>query len=219
MKKTTSILLAVLGSAALLACGGSPPPPAESAPPNDQASLPEPPKIAPTPPEPEKPVEPAPTPLAQVLVTDAAVIQKGFDATVGAPAATLKPDGAKGTDALAKGVRDASKKLPAGMQPDGPMALGSLKEKQHLQTDVTLAPGKCYSIVGFAAKVKDLDLFLYLPPGMLSGQDLTDDNKPIIGGAPTPMCPVASTAITYKLDIFADVGAGDVAVQVYSKGK
>jgi hypothetical protein len=66
--------------------------------------------------------------------------------------------------------------------------------------------------------VKDLDLYLFVPPGVLSGQDLTDDNKPIIGGAPQPMCPVSTTAVTYKLDIFADQGAGDVAVQLFSKG-
>ena len=103
--------------------------------------------------------------------------------------------------------------------PDGPLAMGSIKEKQHLQTDVTLAPGKCYSIVGYSKKVKDLDLYLLLPPGVLSGQDLTDDNKPVIGGPPQPMCPVSATSVTYKLDIFADAGSGDVAVQLFSKGK
>ena len=49
-------------------------------------------------------------------------------------------------------------KLPGGMKPEGPMATGALKEKQHLQTDITLQPGKCYSILGFSKKVKDLDL-------------------------------------------------------------
>jgi len=161
----------------------------------------------------------APSPLAQVLTTDSGQIQKIFDAASSAPAATLKPDGAKGGDALAKGVRDVAKKLSPGMQPDGPLAMGAVKEKQHLQTDVTLQPGKCYSIVGYSKKVKDLDLYLLLPPGILSGQDLTDDNKPIIGGAPQPMCPVSQTAITYKLDIFADSGGGDVAVQLFSKGQ
>jgi hypothetical protein len=160
-----------------------------------------------------------PSPLAQVLTTDSGQIQKIYDAATSAPAATLKPDGAKGGDTLAKGVRDVAKKLPAGMQPDGPLAMGNVKEKQHLQTDVTLQPGKCYSIVGYSKKVKDLDLYLLLPPGILSGQDLTDDNKPIIGGAPQPMCPVSQTAVTYKLDIFADSGGGDVAVQVFSKGQ
>jgi hypothetical protein len=160
-----------------------------------------------------------PSPLAQVLTTDSGQIQKIFQSATTAPAATLKQNGATGGDPLAKGIRDAAKKLTAGMQPEGPLAMGSIKEKQHLQTDVTLTPGKCYSIVGYSKKVKDLDLYLLLPPGILSGQDLTDDNKPIIGGPPQPMCPIAEKAITYKLDIFADSGGGDVAVQLFSKGK
>ena len=159
------------------------------------------------------------SPLAQILTTDSGQITKLFDAANAAPPATLKPSGATGGDVLGKGIRDAAKKLPAGMQPDGPLAMGNVKEKQHLQTDITMQPGKCYSIVGFSKKVKDLDLYLLLPPGILSGQDLTDDSKPIIGGAPQPMCPVAATAVTYKLDIFADQGSGDVGVQLYSKGK
>jgi hypothetical protein len=67
--------------------------------------------------------------------------------------------------------------------------------------------------------VKDLDLYLLLPPGILSGQDTTDDNAPVIGGPPQPMCPVATTPVTYKLDVVADQGAGEVAVQLYSKAK
>jgi hypothetical protein len=159
-----------------------------------------------------------PTPLGQVLLTDSGQIQKIYESASGAPAATLKEKGTGGGDPIAKGIRDAAMKLPSGMKPEGPMATGSLKEKQHLQTDVTLQPGKCYSIVGYSKKVKDLDLYLFVPPGVLSGQDLTDDNKPIIGGPPQPMCPVGGNAITYKIDIFADSGAGDVGVQLYSKG-
>ncbi len=161
----------------------------------------------------------APSPLASVLITDSGTVQKLFDAANTAPAATLKAGGATGTDPLAKGVRDNAKAAAPGMDPDGPLAMGSLKEKGHLQTDVTLKPGKCYAVVGYSPKIKDLDLHLFLPPGILSGQDTTDDNKPIIGRGPDWMCPAASTAITYKVDIFADDGAGEIAVQLYSKGK
>jgi hypothetical protein len=161
----------------------------------------------------------APSPLASVLITDSGTVQKLFDAANTAPAATLKAGGATGADPLAKGVRENAKAGAPGMDPDGPLALGSLKEKQHLQTDVTLKPGKCYAVVGYSPKIKDLDLHLFLPPGILSGQDTTDDNKPVIGRAPDWMCPGTSTAITYKVDIFADDGAGEIAVQLYSKGK
>ena len=88
-----------------------------------------------------------------------------------------------------------------------------------MQTDVTLKPGKCYAVVGFSSKVKDLDLYLLVAPGILSGQDTTDDNAPVIGRAPDWMCPVAKTPIRYTLDIVADQGSGDVAVQLYSKDR
>jgi len=230
-KKTAHLFvlgaLAGVGSLPALACGGGQKPAETASAPTDSSVLDTatPAASATGSPADSSSAAPAastdssPSPLAQVLTTDTGQIQKIFDAASAAPAATLKPDGAKGGDPLAKGVRDAAKKLPAGMQPDGPLAMGAVKEKQHLQTDVTLQPGKCYSIVGYSKKVKDLDLYLLLPPGILSGQDLSDDNKPIIGGPPQPMCPVSQSAITYKLDIFADQGAGDVAVQLFSKGQ
>jgi hypothetical protein len=223
--------LAGVCTAPVVACGGSTPKPAsapENAEPtsaleNPNATAASAPATAGTSAEPaggatSAATEPEP-PLAQVLTTDSAQIQKIFEAASSSPAATLKANGAKGGDPMAKGIRDAAMKLPPGMQPDGPLAMGSLKEKQHLHTDVTLQPGKCYSIVGFSPKVKDLDLYLLLPPGILSGQDLTDDNKPIIGGPPQPMCPISAQPVTYKVDIYAERGAGDVVVQLFSKGK
>lgn len=229
MNKTTAhlfTLLALAGAGVLpaLACGGAQKPADTAATPSDTAAPTDAPvasssaSAAPADSSSAAPADTAPSPLAQILTTDSGAVGKIWDAASSAPAATLKPSGATGGDVLGKGVRDAAKKLPAGMQPEGPLAMGSLKEKGHLQTDITLTPGKCYSIVGFSKKVKDLDLYLFVPPGVLSGQDLTDDNKPIIGGAPQPMCPVATTAVTYKLDIFADSGGGDVAVQLFSKG-
>jgi hypothetical protein len=219
------LLAGAVAVPALYGCGGSKAKPAEAAggEPKENSTLPEPSAISPAPTAPAESAtaatNDAPSPLGQVLTTDAGQIQKIYDAATSAPAATLKQNGAAGGDPLAKGIRDAAKKLVAGMQPDGPLAMGSIKEKQHLQTDVTLAPGKCYSIVGFSKKVKDLDLYLFLAPGFLSAQDLTDDNKPIIGGPPQPLCPDKDKAITYKLDILADSGGGDVAVQLFSKGK
>jgi hypothetical protein len=227
MTKNTAnllVLCALAGAGALpaYACGGTKKPAETAGEPAENSALDEakPSSAAPAPAASSAAeANDTPVPLAQVLTTDTAQIQKIFDAANAAPAATLKAGGATGNDPLAKGVRDAAKRLPAGMQPEGPLAMGSLKEKQHLQTDLTLQPGKCYSIVGYSKKVKDLDLYLLLPPGILSGQDLTDDNKPIIGGPPQPMCPVSPQAITYKLDIYAESGAGDVAVQLFSKGK
>jgi hypothetical protein len=219
---------AIAGLIVAVACGGkpaeAPPLPAASPEPVPVASAPStsapaaPSAEAPSPP-PATPTANTPTPLASVLTTDPTTIQKLFDDTSHASAATLKTKGASSDDPLAKGLREFAKKVAPGMNPDGPLAIGKLEEKQSLQAQVTLQPGKCYTIVGYSKKVKDLDLYLLLAPGILSGQDTTDDNTPFIGGGPQPMCPVAVTAVTYILGIVADEGAGDVAVQLYSKGK
>jgi hypothetical protein len=160
-----------------------------------------------------------PQPLATVLLTDAAAVQKLYDAASASPLATLKANGATGKGSLANGVRSIAKKAAPGMVPDGPMGTGSLKNKQHSHMDITLGPGKCYALIGYCPKSKDLDLYLLTPPGILSGQDTTDDNKPVVGRDPDAMCPAASRAVTYTLDIFADHGGGEFAVQLYSKDK
>jgi hypothetical protein len=156
-------------------------------------------------------------PLGAVLITDSSTVQKLFDASAAAPAATSKADGIKGATPVVKGIKDLAAKEAAGMTPDGPLQTATLKEKGHVHAEVTLGQGKCYALVGFSPTVKDLDVHLMLPPGILSAQDTTDDNKPVVGKAPDALCPSASTAITYKVDIFADQGAGDVGVQLYSK--
>ena len=79
------------------------------------------------------------------------------------------------------------------------------------------------SILGFSAPgaIRDVDLNLLAPPFYmtLAGQDLTHNNTPSIGAAPSPMCPVIAIPLQYKLDVFARSGSGTVAVQLYSKTK
>jgi hypothetical protein len=216
-------ILCATGALPTMACGGGSKPAATEGEPSENAALADK-KSTPTASaaaaasEAPSSAPPDTTPLAQVLETDTAAITKMFEAMTAAPAVTLKEKGLAGKDPLAAGIKDTSKKLSPGMKPEGPLATGKLAEKAHLRAEFTLASGKCYSILGFSPTVKDLDLYLLLPPGILSGQDLTDDNKPIIGGPPQPMCPVSQTPVTYKLDIFADRGAGDIAVQLFSKG-
>jgi hypothetical protein len=89
---------------------------------------------------------------------------------------------------------------------------------------VTLQAGKCYAIVGFSPPiggVKNLDINMLAPPFYmtLAGQDLTHNNTPTIGASPNPMCPVTPFPLQYKLDVFAQSGSGQVAVQLYSKTK
>lgn len=159
------------------------------------------------------------TPLATLLYGTAggggADQQKLFELVSSAPAAKPDPAGSAGTDANAKKIRELAKQFAPGMNPDGPLYRATLKENERVQVELTLKSGTCYAIVGYGDKLKDLDLRLMLPPGVLSSQDTTDDMAPIIGRAPDPFCP--SSQMTYKLDVFAEKGGGDVAVLVYSK--
>jgi hypothetical protein len=230
MKKNRIVLSGALAAmvtlvpaAAFLACGGGTPAESPPATPVSSASA-SPPAAsdsaaasASAAPADSASAAPQPTPLGAVLITDASVVQGLFDAASASPEATTKTGGVSGGSPLAKGIRELAKQQATGMTPEGPLHTGTLKEKGHLHTDVTLSQGKCYALVGFSTTVKDLDVHLLLPPGILSAQDTTDDNKPVVGKAPDALCPAASTAITYKVDIFADQGAGDVAVQLYSK--
>lgn len=214
-------------AASLFACGGGKPadsPASASSAPSagasasasgSEASAAPPPASAAAPARASAPPQAAP--LGAVLITDASVVQKLFDAASASPPATAKAGGASGADPLAKGIRDLAKQQATGMEAEGPLQTGTLKEKQHLHADMTLKPGKCYALVGFSTSIKDLDVHLLLPPGILSAQDTTDDNKPVVGKAPDALCPSGATPITYKVDIFADQGAGDAALQLYSK--
>ena len=234
MNKTTNgfalagmLGLVAVAPATLFACGGGKPAesPAASAASSSSAVASGSSEAAPTAPSSSASAAPAASaaaapevaPLGAVLITDGSVVQKLFDGASSSAAATAKAGGVAGADPLAKGVRELAKQQATGMEADGPLQTGTLKEKQHLHADVTLKPGKCYALVGFSTTVKDLDVHLLLPPGILSAQDTTDDNKPVVGKAPDALCPRGTTAITYKVDFFADQGAGDIAVQLYSK--
>ncbi len=189
--------------------------------------------VSPTPSEPQPASPPAPAAPSSIPVpvvdaasayvppADPTTVQELFDDTTNAPPAVLKAKAAAGDPAAAMSqtLTELAKTAAPGMGPDGPLAVGSLKEKQSLQEDITFLPGKCYAILGYSRQVKDVDLYLLLPPGILSAQDGTTSGTPVIGGPDRPMCPIATVPVTYKLRIVADHGAGEVAVQLYSKSR
>jgi hypothetical protein len=160
----------------------------------------------------------APASSGSILSEDTGTVDQLYAAAKAAPQATLVASG-PGSDAIGQGVKDAASKAAPGMQPDGPMATAKLSENGHAQATITLQGGKCYAIVGFSSDVKDLDLNVFDPAGIASYQDQSDDNHPVIGKPTEPLCPASAQPITYLLDLFADVGSGDVAAQLYSKPK
>jgi hypothetical protein len=162
-----------------------------------------------------------PPPLAQILTTDPGQLAALLSAAQTAASATLQQPGAVPGDPLEAGIKGLAATHAKGMQPDGQMAKGDLKEGDHLSMLVNLQAGRCYTIIGFSPKgqVVDLDLRLLAPPfyNMLAGQDTTDNNTPVVGKGSGPMCPVIPVPIAYKVDIHAQKGAGKAGVQLYSK--
>jgi hypothetical protein len=160
--------------------------------------------------------------LSTVLTTDPAQLQQIFTAAAGASTASLAPGGSVG-DPIESGIRSVASKAAPGMQPIAPIAKGTLQEKGHSEMMVTLEVGKCYSIVGYSpgGGVADLDLHLLAPPlyNILTGEDTTDDNTPVVAKAPNPICPAAAVPLPYKVDIFADRGSGAFGVELFSKAK
>jgi len=169
--------------------------------------------------------QPGPTaaPTAPLAPTDPNSLQGILQGLQGALSGTLVSPGALTGDLSDAGLKALALKVAPGMQPEGDELKQNLPEGQHAVMMVTLQAGKCYTIVGFSplGGVKNLDLNLLAPPlyMTLAGQDLTHNNTPTIGGAPSAMCPVLMFPLQYKLDVFAQSGSGQVAVQLYSKSK
>jgi hypothetical protein len=166
---------------------------------------------------------PSAAPTAPLAPTDPNSLQGILNGLQGALGGQLVAPGGLAGDLTEAGLKAQAMRVAPGMQPEGQELKQQLNEGQHAVIMVTLQAGKCYTVVGFSplGGVKDLDLNMLAPPlyMTLAGQDLTHNNTPTIGAAPSPMCPVIMFPLQYKLDVFAQSGSGQVAVQLFSKNK
>jgi hypothetical protein len=156
-------------------------------------------------------------PLAPLLNGDPKRDQRLYQAAASAPTAKLDPLGTSSSDSVAKKIQAAAKKWAPGMSSEGSMFRATMNQGDHAQGDLELKSGMCYAVVGASDKVTDLDLHVFVPPGVLVAQDTTDDPTPVVGATPDPYCPDKDG--TYKLDMFAERGAGAAGAQLYSKSK
>jgi hypothetical protein len=162
-------------------------------------------------------------PLAPVFTQDPAQLAALLAAAAAAGQALMQPPGTQPGDPAEAGLRNLSTTWAAGMTPEGQIAKGTLGPQGHSQFIINMAPGRCYTIIGFSpqGQITDLDLNLLAPPiyTMLAGQDGMTGNTAVIGKAPNPMCPISPIALPYKVDIYAKQGQGAFAVQVFAKNK
>ena len=176
-------------------------------------------------PGPQATAQPAATaaPLGSVVTTDPNQLAAIFAQAAQAGQAMLQQPGAVVGDPVELGIKALSIKHAQNESPEGAIAKAQLQEGGHSEFMLPMQPGKCYTIIGFSptGQVKNVDLHLLAPPfyNVLAGQDVTDNNSPVIGSTPNPMCPIIPVALTYKVDIFARSGSGNVGVQIFSKNK
>jgi hypothetical protein len=182
---------------------------------------------------PPGPAPSAPTaPAGPLAPFDPNSLQSILQGIQGALQGTLIAPGALPADLTEAGLKAQSLRVAPGMQPEGDQLKQNLAEGQHAVMMLTMQAGKCYTIVAFSpvgginegGGVKDLGLNLLAPPLYitLAGQSMTHSNTPTIGAmgsSPSAMCPVIAFPLQYKLDVFARLGSGQVAVQLYSKSK
>ncbi len=195
------------------------PPAAQSAyPPTSQA-------LNATPPPGQAPSAP-PVPAGPLAPFDPNSLQSILQGIQGALQGTLVAPGALPADLTEAGLKAQSLRVAPGMKPEGDQLKQTLAEGQHAVMMLTMTAGKCYTVVAFSpvGGVKDLELNLLAPPLYitLAGQSMTHNSTPTIGAigsSPSAMCPVIAFPLQYKLDVFARLGSGQVAVQLYAKSK
>jgi hypothetical protein len=134
---------------------------------------------------------------------------------------TGTPAGGTGDSASDLVMKNAAT-LAKGMSPEGTLVTKTLAEGETTSVTVTLQAGKCYTAIAASTKdgVKDLEMRLLMPPFFTVEveKDKRSDNVAVIG-SPSPQCPITLFPIPYRLDVTAKKGAGNVAVQLFSKTK
>jgi hypothetical protein len=120
-------------------------------------------------------------------------------------------------------ITTAAPKLAPKMDKEGQPARATLKEGEHFGMVVSLAPGRCYTFIGFSppGQVSQLDLkLLAMPLNVEAGKSgATDKAMPVMGKGTAAICPVLPVAVPYKLDVAATKGAGRMGVYVYARNK
>lgn len=172
------------------------------------------------------PVAPQPATVdAGSYVTAPPVVDAGApteDAGAADAGLVLNTDSVADT-AIDLAIQTAAAKVAPKMDKEGTTVHATVKEGEHFGMGVQLQPGRCYTIVGFAAPtgVTQLNLaLLAVPLNTDAGHsNAADKTMPVIGKGTTPLCPILPIAIPYKIDAHAVKGAGRIGIQVFSRAK
>lgn len=112
-----------------------------------------------------------------------------------------------------------------GMKEDGAPIAGQVQEGGTIDRDISLQPGKCYTILGQGMGVTQLDMTLAfkppmpgLPPVVLAQSATTGDKSSIApGGATKCYKTIGPIVVPATLSLKATKGSGAAGAQVYVK--
>ncbi len=118
-----------------------------------------------------------------------------------------------------QGIQIKARTDAQGMVPAGPVVTARLGAEEHASAALLLEPGRCYTIIGFAAPgVFDYQLHLLsappMPPQLLAQSPAAAPHPTLGGGAACVRNPYA-TAVQVTIDLHVRRGQGLVAAQPY----
>ncbi|GAC1599192.1 MAG: hypothetical protein NVS3B20_21090 [Polyangiales bacterium] len=126
--------------------------------------------------------------------------------------------GAPASDPLDAMLKASAAKYAPGFSAASPLGRAKLKTGEHAGMNFDMEQGKCYVVLGAAGGgVSQLGLHLLfpaVPPQAIMASDTAHGAAPVIGEG-KPLCPPIRSSV--RVDTVIIQGAGDVAVQVWSK--
>ena len=117
----------------------------------------------------------------------------------------------------------ATQEAPAGAKPVGSMLAGQFQQGQTLEQQLSLQPGKCYTVIGTGLPpVSEVNVrFVAVTPipgsAMVMAQDQGTGASAVLGKKPNCYKNPAPFALPVKLVLEVAGGSGVAAAQVYEK--
>ncbi len=201
MKRNLWLMLAVSVGIGSFGCASNPPPPPPP-PPQPQ------PVAEPTPPPPQQPVGPG--------VVTAAPTTGGTGSVGSIVSPTWTATGYNVGDFVSNHMTLRARQYANGFMAITELVRGNMRhgERRHVQAGVR--SGHCYRIIGVGGSgVRDLDLYLRGPGGVLIDQDRAPDNFPVIGLDRQICIPQGMGDQFADLEIVMARGEGEIGVQVF----
>lgn len=173
--------------------------------------------------QPGQPCQPEPgqVPTLGAVLADPNAMQAIIAGALSGGAATLGMLTGGEMATLEQGIKMKAQTDAKGMKPEGQLMSAKLQQNGHAEAMVTLAPGSCYTIIGFAG----LGVFQYqinvltappLPPQVLAQSQATGSD-PTVGPGDQCFRNPYPTALPVKIDMHLIKGQGLVGAQAYRK--